>query len=114
MTRGQIWWADLPELQGSGPGHHRPVLIVQSDAFNRSRLQTVVVLAITSNIKLATAPGNISLTSRRTGLAKDSVINVSQILTLDKRFLTERVGQISDAVLRQVEEGLQLVLGLRR
>ncbi len=114
VTRGQIWWANLPEPKGPETGHRRPVLIVQSDAFNRSRIQTVVVIAITSNMRLAAAPGNVSLTRRQTGLTRDSVINVSQILTLDKRFLAESVGMVSEVVLGQVEEGLQLVLGLRR
>ena len=89
------------------------MLIIQSDDFNRSRIQTVLALAITSNLKLAAAPGNVSLPRRGTGLRRQSVINVSQILTLDKRFFAERVGRASDAILRQVEDGLRLVLRLR-
>ena len=113
MRRGEIWWANLPTPGGSEPGYRRPVLVVQSDDFNRSRIQTVVVLAITSNLKLAGAPGNVPLSRPGTGLSRRSVANVSQILTLDKRFLTERAGRASSAVLRRVENGLRLVLSLQ-
>ena len=98
---------------GSEPGFRRPVLIIQSDDFNRSRIQTVLALAITSNLNLAAAPGNVPLPRRGTGLTRQSVINVSHIVTLDKRFFAERVGRASDVVLAQVEDGLRLVLGLR-
>ena len=116
MRRGEIWWANLPTPGGSEPGYRRPVLVIQSDDFNRSRIQTVVVLAITSNLKLAGAPGNVPLSRPGTGLSRRSVANVSQILTrplLDKRFLTERAGRASSAVLRRVENGLRLVLSLQ-
>ena len=113
VKRGEVWWAELPEPRGSEPGYRRPVLIVQSDNFNRSRIQSVVVTVITSNLRLAAAPGNVRLARRETGLSKDSVINVSQILTLDRQFLSERAGHVSDAVIRQVEDGLKLVLGWR-
>ena len=113
MNRSEIWWADLPVPGRSEPGYRRPVLIVQSDGFNRSRIRTVVALAITSNLKLAEAPGNISLARRGTGLRRTSVINVSQIITLDKEYLIERAGRVSDAVMRRVEESLRLLLGLR-
>ena len=112
MRRGEIWWADLSEPYGSEPGYRRPVLIVQSDNYNRSRIGTVVVLVMTSNLKLAAAPGNVTVTRRSTGLTRKSIINVSQIVTLDKRRLTDRVGWVSDTVLRQVEAGIRLVLGL--
>ncbi len=112
MKRGEIWWAELPEPAGSGPGFRRPVLVVQSDDFNRSRIRTILGVAITSNLKLAAAPGNVSLPRRGTGLPRKSVINVSQIVTLDKDFITERAGHATDAVLRQVEDGLRLVLSL--
>ena len=114
VRRGEIWWAELPAPEGSGPGYRRPVLIVQSDAFNRSRLRTVLALAITSNLKLASAPGNVSLARRGTGLSRRSVINVSQIVTLDERFLAERAGRAPAAVLDQVEQGLRLILDLQR
>ena len=112
MKRGEIWWADLPAPTGSERGVRRPVLIVQSDDFNRSRIQTVLALAITSNPRLAMAPGNVSLPRRGTGLPQSSVINVSQVVTLDKRFLAERSGRASDSTMRQVDPGLRLVLHL--
>ena len=112
MRRGDVWWADLPEPEGSAPGFRRPVLVVQADEFNRSRIQTVIAAAITSNTALAAAPGNVPLPKRSAGLSRDSVVNVSQIVTLDKRFLTERAGRLSEAKIRQVEEGLRLALAL--
>ncbi len=112
MERGEVWWAGLPPPEGSGPGHRRPVLIVQSDAFNRSRIATVVVAVITSNLRLQEAPGNVLLPCGRSGLSKDSVANVSQLLTLDRRFLTERVGRVPVGTRKRVEEGLRLVLAL--
>ncbi|MDE0029138.1 MAG: type II toxin-antitoxin system PemK/MazF family toxin [Deltaproteobacteria bacterium] len=112
MNRGEIWWADLPVPGRSEPGYRRPVLIVQSDGFNRSRIRTVVALAITSNLRLAEAPGNVSLARRGTGLPRTSVINVSQIMTLDKEYLIERAGRASDAIMGQVEESLRMLLGL--
>ena len=113
MNRGEIWWADFPVPGRSEAGYRRPVLIVQSDGFNRSQIRTVVALAITSNLRLADAPGNVSLARRETGLPRPSVINVSQIITLDKDYLIERVGRASDAIMRQVEESLRILLGLR-
>lgn len=112
MQRGSIWWASLPDATGSMPGYRRPVLIVQSDSFNRSRINTVIAVVLTSNIKLATAPGNVLLPARATGLPKDSVANVSQIITVDKTLLTERAGQLASRELRQIDEGLRLVLSL--
>ena len=113
MRRGEVWWADLPEPAGSEPGYRRPVLIVQADDFNRSRLRTVLAAAITSKLVLAHAPGNVRLPRRSAGLERESVVNVSQVLTVDKRFLTERAGRLSGSHLRLVEEGLRLVLALR-
>lgn len=112
MQRGDIWWADLQEPTGSGAGYRRPVLIVQSDAFTRSRIATIIVAAITSNLRLATAPGNVFLPAIESGLPKDSVINVSQIITLDKSVLDDYVGRINAQTLTQVEEGMRLVLDL--
>lgn len=112
MQRGEIWWATLPAPSGSGPGKRRPVLIVQSDAFNASRIQTVVAAVITSNLELAAAPGNILLRRRETKLSKDSVINVSQLITLDQSYLTERVSGLSKRLVGILDEGLRLVLGL--
>jgi mRNA interferase MazF len=112
IKRGEIWWANLVDPRGSEPGFRRPVLVVQSNAFNASRIGTVVVAAITSNLRLAEAPGNVRLKRRESKLSQESVVNVSQILTLDRRFLTERVGRLPPAAFSQVEEGLRLVLSL--
>lgn len=112
MTRGEIWWADLREPRGSEPGFRRPVVIIQADAFNRSGIRTVIVSVITSNLRLAEAPGNVFLPARTTGLPKDSVVNVSQLLTLDRSFLTEQVSKLPGRVLAEVEAGLKLALEL--
>ncbi len=112
IRRGEIWWASLPEPIASEPGYRRPVLVVQSDDFNRSRIATVIVVVITSNLKLAQAPGNVLLPRGVTGLPKDSVANISQVITIDKGFLTERVGTLPPYLLEQVEVGLRLVLSL--
>ena len=112
MNRGQVWWAELPEPKGSEPGYRRPVVVIQSDIFNKSRIGTVVVIAITSNLRLADAPGNVKLTKSKTGLDRESVANVSQILTLDKQFLTEQIGALDTLTVQQIDEGLALVLGL--
>lgn len=112
MERGDIWWANLPEPVGSNPAYRRPVLIIQSDAFNQSRINTVVVAVITGNLELASAPGNVLLSRRSSGLPKDSVVNVSQILTIDKTFLFEHVHSLSKRKMEQIEKGLRLVLEL--
>jgi mRNA interferase MazF len=112
IQRGDVWWVDLEEPRGSGPGYRRPVVVVQSDAFNRSRISTIVAVALTSNLRLADAPGNVLLPRRDSGLSKDSVANVSQVVTLDRADLTERVGPLSVELLRQVDRGLRLVLDL--
>lgn len=112
VTRGDIWWADLPDPIGSGPGYRRPVLLVQSDAFNRSRLSTVVAVVLTGNLRLLDAPGNVLLSSRTSGLPRDSVANVTQVATFDRALLTERVGRLSPAALAQVSDGLRIALDL--
>jgi mRNA interferase MazF len=112
VRRGEVWWATLPEPTGSGPGYRRPVLIVQANAFNESRIQTVIVAAITSNLRLAEAPGNVLCRTGETKLPRDSVINVSQLLTVDKALLTERLAALPTGMLRKVEDGLRLVLNL--
>lgn len=112
IQRGEIWWAELDAPRGSEPGYRRPVLVVQSNVFNRSRISTVIVVAITSNMHLADAPGNVRLSRRDSGLRRDSVINVSQVLTLDRSFLVEKVGTVSDRIVEVVEAGLRLVLNL--
>ena len=112
MQRGELWWAALPAPTGSGPGYRRPVLIVQSNDFNRSRIQTVLAVIITSNLRLAKAPGNVLIRASRSGLPKDSVANVSQLITVDKQLLRRRVKKLSDEILQQVDDGLRLVLSL--
>lgn len=110
VRRGEIWWAKLPEPRGSEPGFRRPVLIVQSDAFNASPIQTLLVAVVTSNLKLAEAPGNVKLTAESSGLPRDSVVNVSQIFTLDRRFLREFAGKLNSRSRRLVDDGLRLVM----
>jgi mRNA interferase MazF len=112
MRRGEIWWASLSEPSGSGPGFRRPLLIVSADSFNQSRINTVIAAAITSNLRLADAPGNVQIPVRGTGLSRPSVVNVSQIITVDRAFLTERLGRLNSELLTQVENGLRLVLSL--
>ncbi len=112
MQRGEIWWANLPTPVASEPGYGRPVLIVQSDDFNRSRIRTVIVAVLTTNLRLAEAPGNVLVTTDETGLPQDSVVNVSQLITVDKSFLTQQVSQISSRAMLLVEDGLRLVLAL--
>ncbi len=112
MTRGEIWWASLPAPTASEPGYRRPLLVVQSDDFNHSRIRTVIAVVISSNLRLADAPGNIQLSRKSTGLPKKSVANVSQLITIDKSFLTERVGRLSPELLLEVEAGIRLVLSL--
>ena len=112
MRRGEVWWASLPSPTGSGPGFRRPVVVVQSDPFNESHIDTVVVAVVTSNLRLSEAPGNVLVAREESDLPKDSVVNVSQILTIDKSFLTDRVGPLSQDVVTRIESGLRLVLGL--
>ena len=112
MYRGEIWWANLPEPVGSEPGYRRPVLVIQDDVFNQSRINTVIVVIITSNTQLAEAPGNVLLPCEVSGLSRDSVANVSQIFTVDKTFLTERIGSLPDYLQEEVDEGLRMVLCL--
>ena len=112
MQRGDIWWATLRPPTGSEPDYRRPVLIIQCDDFNKSRINTVVVAILTSNLRLQSAPGNVFLSKRSTKLQKDSVTNVSQIVTLDKSFLTQRIGRLSIDKMKYVDDGLRLVLNL--
>lgn len=112
MERGEIWWANIPPPHGSEPGYRRPVLVVQTDRFNASRLQTVVVVAFTSNLQRAAAPGNVLCRKRETGLGNDSVANVSQLAALDKKWLMSRVSRLPRHLFGEVEAGLRLVLGL--
>lgn len=111
VSQGDIWWADLPEPSGSGPGFRRPVVVVQGDSLNRSRIATVVCVPLTSNLRWASAPGNVPLPARLTGLSKDSVANVSQIIALDKGILAERAGKLPQKKLDLVLAGIDIVLG---
>ena len=111
VAQGDVWWADLPEPTGSGPGLRRPVVVVQGNPLNRSRLATVVCVPLTSNTVWAEAPGNVRLSSKTTGLPKDSVANVSQIIALDRSLLTERVGRLGPKPWAQVLHGIDVVLG---
>ena len=112
MRRGEVWWAELPEPVASEPGYRRPVLIVQSDHFNRSRIRTAIAVVLTTNLRLAEAPGNVPFSKEDTALPADSVANVSQIVALDKTFLTERVSRVSDRIMLSVEDGIRTVLAL--
>jgi mRNA interferase MazF len=112
MYRGEVWWANLPDPTGSEPGYRRPVLVIQDDTFTQSRIRTVIVVVITANIRLAEAPGNVLLPHAVSGLLRDSVANVSQILTVDKTFLVERIGTLPDYLQEEIDEGLRTILYL--
>ena len=112
MKRGEVWWASLPTPSGSGPGFRRPVVIVQSNPFNDSRIATINVAVITSNPALSEAPGNVRLAKADSGLSKASVVNISRVITLDRESLSSRVKGLPGRVMRRVDEGLKLVLGL--
>lgn len=112
MKRGEVWWASLPASVGSGPGMKRPVLVVQSNPFNESRIATAIVAVITSNLALAEAPGNVRVDKADSGLSKASVVNVSQVLTIDRSLLSARVRALPAEAMQRVDEGLRLVLAL--
>ena len=112
ILRGEIWWASLPEPVASEPGSRRPILVVSSNSFNASRIRTVLAAVLTSNLALAEAPGNVRIPEGESGLARDSVANVTQLVTADKSFLTQRIGSLSPKLMAQVERGLRLVLSL--
>lgn len=112
MRRGELWWANLPDPVGSAPGYRRPVVIIQANSFTGSRIATVIVAATTSNLKAGAAPGNVRLPARSSGLRRDSVINVTQVLAVDKTLLFERIGRLTSTQLRELDDGLRLVLAL--
>jgi mRNA interferase MazF len=112
IERGEVWWADIAPPAGSGPGFRRPVVVISADAFNQSRINTVLVAVVTSNVELARAPGNVSVLAGAVGLAKDSIVNVTQLTTLDKRQLTERAGRLDFQLLDELDSGLRLALAL--
>lgn len=111
ISQCEVWWADLPVPAGSGPGYRRPVVVIQGDALNRSRIATVLCVPLTSNLRWAEAPGNVLLSSRMTGLPQDSVANVSQLVTLDRDALRECVGKVTGAKLRLIFTGIDVILG---
>ena len=111
LRQGDVWWANLPEPLGSEPGFRRPVVVVQGDALNRSRLRTVVCVPLTSNLKWRDAPGNVLLSATRTGLDRDSVANVSQLVTLDRSFLDSSPGSLEAEDLFLILQGIDIVLG---
>ncbi len=112
INRGEVWWATLPERRGSDPGFGRPALVIQADSFNSSSIGTVIVAAITSNLRLAEAPGNVRLTQRQSNLTRESVVNVSQVITIDRGFLREKVGRLAPEQMKDVDAGLRLALAL--
>lgn len=112
LKRGELWWADLGEAVGSGPGYRHPVLVVSIDPFNESRISTAIVCVLTSNLELARAPGNVHVSEHESGLPNDAVVNVSQVLTVDKGVLRQRVGYLAPDLLHDVEAGLRTVMGL--
>lgn len=111
VSQGDVWWTDLPDPAGSGPGYRRPIVVVQGDALNRSRIATVVCVVVTSNLKWAKAPGNVRLSARESGLPRASVVNVSQIVTLDRSRLIDHVGRIGTPKLESIIAGIELVMG---
>ncbi|MGQ0626197.1 MAG: type II toxin-antitoxin system PemK/MazF family toxin [Sporichthyaceae bacterium] len=112
INRGQLWWADLGEPRGSAPARRRPVLVVSADAYNRSRLNTVTVVVVTTNRRLAAMPGNVALPGAVTGLPEDSVANVTQVVTVDRAWLTDQLGAAPDWLLEQIDRGLRRALAL--
>jgi mRNA interferase MazF len=112
VKKGEVWWASLGEPRGSEPGYKRPVVIVSANEFNKSTIKTIIVAVITSNLRLAEAPGNFSVSKKDSGLTKESVVNVSQLLTLDKSFLVEKSKKLPELKLLRLNEGLKLVLAI--
>jgi mRNA interferase MazF len=111
IAQCEVWWADLADPIGSAPGYRRPVVVIQSDPLNRSQLATVVCIVLTSNLRWSIAPGNVLLSAKHTGLDRDSVANVSQLVTIDKRQLTERVGSIPKRQMEAIFSGIDLIMG---
>lgn len=112
IRRGAIWWADLGAPNGSMPGYRRPVLIVQDDLFNQSRLATVLIVSLTSNLKYQNLPGNVLIAKEDSGLSRDSVVKVTELTTIDKQWLDEHVADLSPTIMHQIDNGLRLVLNL--
>ena len=112
IFRGELWWADLPQAIGSEPGFRHPVLIIQINRFNQSRLSTVLAVAVTDNLVLAQMPGNVLIETLTSGLEQASVVNITQVVTIDRQFLLKRIGTLPLNVLQRVEQGLRLIQGL--
>lgn len=112
IQRGSVWWADLGEPQGSKPGKRRPVLVIQANSFNASRVNTTLAAVITSNTRLAAMPGNVFLPATAAGLPRDSVVNVTALVTLDKADLRDEAGNLPASLMHEVDRGLRGVLGL--
>jgi mRNA interferase MazF len=112
VNRGEVWWVDFGLPSGSEPAYRRPVIVLQADSFNRSRIQTVLVVLLSTNTGLALAPGNVLCRPRETGLKKASVANVSQLTVVDRKRLTEKAGAVSAGLLAQIEDGVRLALAL--
>jgi mRNA interferase MazF len=114
MTRGEIWWADFGLPFGSEAGFRRPVLIVQDDAFNESKIRTIVVLPLTSNLRLLDAPGNVLINKKESKLVEDSVIIAAQFYALDRQKFIEKISKVKRETIEKVENGMMLVLGMNR
>jgi mRNA interferase MazF len=112
IRRGEVYWADLGAAHGSRPAKRRPVLVIQSDSYNDSRLATVLAAVVTSNTSLATIPGNVFLPVAATGLPRDSVLDVTALVTLNKTDLSDRVGLVPASIMREADRGLRRVLAL--
>ena len=110
INRGEIWWAELPAPTASEPGYRRPLVVIQSNEFNKSKINTVIAAVITSNLHLSEAPGNVLIPSKKSRLPKKSVVNVSQLITIDKSFLIERVHNLPDTTMNKIDDGIRLVL----
>ena len=113
MMRGEIWWAEFGMPYGSEAGYNRPVLIVQDDAFNESSIRTIIVLPLTTNLRLAEAPGNVLIREKESNLKEDSVIIVAQFYAIDRSRLKEKISKISNGIMKKVEVGMKLVLGIK-
>lgn len=111
VNQGDIWWADSPDPRGSKTGFRRPVIVVQQSAINQSMIRTVICVPLTTNVRLANAPGNVIMPDQQTGLPKESVANVSQIIALDKQFLSDYVQTVPDKLLAQILDGIEFMLG---
>lgn len=112
IKRGEIWWAELGLPKGSGPGYRRPVVIIQANAFNQSRIDTTIVATITSNLALAEAPGNVLVSARESKLPRASVINVSQLVTVDRQSLSKKITKLPTDIVEKVDLGLRAILSL--